>query len=121
MLLVDDEELLVQLNTELLSAEGFRVSGFTDPQAALAAVCQEPLAFDVVITDLTMPGMTGLELATALRRVRSDLPIILVSGYGADVTLQRAERLGISRIIDKPASAAELARCIRAVVRRLDT
>jgi CheY-like chemotaxis protein len=87
----------------------------------LAAVCQEPLAFDVVITDLTMPGMTGLELATALRRVRSDLPIILVSGYGADVTLQRAERLGISRIIDKPASAAELARCIRAVVRRLDT
>lgn len=119
MLLVDDEELLVQLNTELLSVLGFRVSGFTDPQAALVAVRQEPSAFDVVITDLAMPGMTGLELAAVLRRVRSDLPIILTSG-GSDVTQQRAERLGISRVIDKPTTAGDLMRCIREVTRRAD-
>jgi PAS domain S-box-containing protein len=117
VLLVDDEELLVHLGTELLEALGFHVTGFTEPQAALAAVVASPMAFDVVITDLTMPGMTGLELAAELQRVRGDLPIILASGYGADVSQERAERLGIRRIIDKPAPSDELARCIRAVVK----
>ncbi len=117
VLLVDDEELLVYLGTELLEALGFRVTGFTEPQAALAAVVANPMAFHVVITDLTMPGMTGLELAAELQRVRADLPIILASGYGADVSQERAERLGIRRIIDKPAPSDELARCIRAVVK----
>jgi len=121
VLLVDDEDLLVQLGTELLEAQGFRVSGFTDPQAALAAVRAQPTAFDVVITDLTMPGMTGLELAGELQLLRADLPIILASGYGADVTPERAARLGIKRVIDKPAPAGELARSIWAVVKRADS
>ena len=121
VLLVDDEELLVQLGIALLESQGFRVSGFTDPQAALAAVRQQPMAFDVVVTDLTMPGMTGLELAGELKRLRADLPIILASGYGADVTPERAARLGIRRVIDKPAPAGELARSIWALVKRADS
>jgi len=118
VLLVDDEKLLVELSTELLISQGFRVSGFTDPQAALAAVRQQPMAFDVVITDLTMPGMTGLELAAELRRLRADLPVILASGYGGDVTPERAQRMGIRQVIDKPAPPGELSRSIWAVLKR---
>jgi PAS domain S-box-containing protein len=110
VLLVDDEELLVDLGRDLLSARGLRVSGFTDPHAALAAVRADPQAFDVVITDLTMPGMTGLELASALHHERADLPIILASGYGGEVSPERARQAGIRHQVDKPAPAGELLR-----------
>jgi CheY-like chemotaxis protein len=118
VLLVDDEALLVDLGTQLLSSQGFRVSGFTDPHAALAAVRQQPMDFDVVITDLTMPGMTGLELASELHQLRADLPIILASGYGGDVTSERAGRVGIRQVIDKPAPPGELASSIWAVLKQ---
>jgi PAS domain S-box-containing protein len=117
VLLVDDEDLLVELGIQLLTTQGFRVTGFTDPHAALAAVRQQPRSFDVVITDLTMPGMTGLELAGELHQVRADLPIILASGYGGDVTPERAARVGIRQVIDKPAPPGALARSIWAVLK----
>jgi PAS domain S-box-containing protein len=78
---VDDEEAIVYMTGRLLEGAGYRVSGFTDARRALEAFCADPGGFDVVITDLAMPGLPGLDLAREIRRLRADVPVVLTSGY----------------------------------------
>lgn len=109
VLFVDDDASLVQLARRALPTYNCSVSAHQDPVDALRTFRLDPDAYDVVITDFSMPTLNGLELAEQIRRKRSDLPIILTSGYltaedGAD-----AKRAGISRVIPKPSSIAELA------------
>ncbi|MBJ7471747.1 MAG: response regulator, partial [Solirubrobacteraceae bacterium] len=109
VLFVDDEEALVRLAYRAMPYCGCQVTGFTDPEEALEAFVADPKAFDAVVTDLSMPGLTGLELTERLRAVRSDIPVVLTSGYMAGEDQDDAERRGVSAILPKPCSIDDLA------------
>jgi PAS domain S-box-containing protein len=108
ILYVDDDEAIVFLMTRLLEREGYRVSGYTDPRDALAAVRAQPDAFDLVVTDYNMPGMSGLEVARALREIRADLPVAVASGYITEELRAQAPAAGVSELIYKPNTVDEL-------------
>jgi PAS domain S-box-containing protein len=108
ILYVDDDEAIVFLMTRLMEREGYRVSGHTDPRDALEAVRSQPGAFDLVVTDYNMPGMSGLELARALREIRADLPVALASGYITEEMRAQAPAAGVSELIYKPNTVDEL-------------
>lgn len=106
---VDDEESLVILMERALTKMGYHVSGYTDAETALGDFRQQPSKFDVVITDIAMPGITGPELAAKLRDVRSDVPIIMTSGYIRAEDRESAKRLGVSQLVYKSNTIEELA------------
>ena len=81
VLLVDDEEALVRLGEELLAELGYEPVGYTASAAALEAFRAEPGRFDALLSDESMPGLTGSELAAEVRRLRPELPIVLMSGF----------------------------------------
>ncbi|MFZ5759706.1 MAG: ATP-binding protein [Thermodesulfobacteriota bacterium] len=116
ILLVDDEVTLVRSVGGMLSHLGYRVTEKTDSRAALALFGQDPSAFDLVITDQTMPQMTGTELAAALFAVRGELPVILCTGYSEDIDADRAHELGIRGFALKPLDHETLARLVRDVL-----
>lgn len=90
VMLVDDDFQVREAGEKMLKRLGYRVSTFASPLAALDAFRQAPEIFDLVITDLTMPEMSGDELSRRLRRVRSDVPIIISSGYLTDDAMNSA-------------------------------
>ena len=102
VLYVDDEEALVLLVTRALRRRGYRVTGFSDPSRALEWFRSEPRAVDVAVADLSMPGMSGFDLARALRQLRPDLPIVMTSGYLRPEDQDVAARIGIRDLILKP-------------------
>ncbi len=108
VLLVDDEPMVRRTLGRVLTRAGYLIREIADPQAALWAVRQSPEAFDLMLTDQNMPGMSGLDLAEAVRSVRPDLPIVLSSGYLDDAAMVRVERLGIEGAIEKPYNVIEL-------------
>ncbi len=112
ILCVDDDESIVFLITRLLERQGYRVSGYTDPHAAVAAVRAAPGEFDLVVTDYNMPGMSGLEVARALRQIRADLPVALASGYITEALRAEAPAAGVIDLIYKPNTADELCRAV---------
>ncbi len=115
VLYIDDEEALVFLVTRMLERLGYRVSGYTRAAAALAAVRADPSQFDLVVTDLNMPGMSGLEVARELARLRPDLPVVLASGYITEELRALAPEAGVRQLMYKPNTVDELC----AVVQRL--
>ena len=121
---VDDEEALVFLVERALRRMGYDVSGFSDPAAALSAFRAQPEAFDVLVTDLSMPGMSGQEVAIEARRIRADVPVIMTSGYIRPEDLETAERLRINQLVYKANTIDELgqalAREIQALPKRRD-
>jgi len=116
VLFVDDEETLAQLGEVMLGRLGYRVTAFASSVEALNAVKKRPAAFDVAITDLTMPRMTGLDLARQLLELRPGLPIILVTGYSEMAVEATAGAIGISRCLRKPLEVKELAVAVREVL-----
>jgi CheY-like chemotaxis protein len=112
VLFLDDNEELVSALVKTLSRQGYRVSGHTVPEAALDAVRAEPQAYDVFVSDHKMPGMSGLDVARELSRIRPDLPVIIISGY-VDNELQRmARELGVRRLLHKLHTLDELVEVI---------
>jgi signal transduction histidine kinase/ActR/RegA family two-component response regulator len=116
ILFVDDEVTLVQLGQELLTRLGYTVTGHTSSVEALAAFRAAPHRFDLVITDQTMPTMTGEGLVRALRDIRPDLPVVLCTGFSYAMTKDKAAALGIDAFLLKPLVAQDLARTIRQVL-----
>lgn len=108
ILLVDDELQLVKLGEQLLQAQGYRVTGATSAREALTKLKAGGDAYDLLITDLKMPELTGLELAEAVRQLVVDLPIILISGFVSDDVAPKAEAIGIERVLRKPLESKEL-------------
>ena len=102
ILLVDDEEMLVEIGKDMLQELGYNSLGATDSQTALELFKSAPNEFDLVITDNTMPGMTGTELATKMLAIRPDIPVILATGYS--ISEEEAEKFGLSGFILKPYS-----------------
>jgi len=113
ILLVDDEDTLVELGSMMLEGMGYKVHGQTSSVEALDLFKQEPDGFDLVITDLTMPQMTGLELARELLSIRPNLPIILCTGYSENLMPQRTRAMGVRELMTKPFLVRDLARTIR--------
>jgi PAS domain S-box-containing protein len=116
ILFVDDEEQLVRLGRNTLSALGYEVEVATLPAAALAMVRADPQRFALVLMDLTMPGMTGLDLASQLQRIRPALPIVLMTGYSASLTPERVEAAGITQLLLKPTSIHDLGAAVHAAL-----
>lgn len=115
VLLVDDEEVIVSLEKEILERFGFEVVATHNSHGALRTFCSKPESFDLVMTDLTMPGMTGVELARELLSIRPDLPIILCSGYGDMADGDMIKEYGFRGFILKPVTTIELAGALRSV------
>lgn len=108
VLFVEDDAMLCRVGERSLQSRGYRVTTFTDPEAAFVAFAGRPNDFDVVLTDLTMPNLTGLELAKKLRAVRKDLPIILCTGNPGTVTDEKVAAAGIRELVLKPMGLKDL-------------
>ena len=116
ILFVDDEQSIAMLGQKMLETLGYSVRKETDSRTALKLFQNNPQDFDLVITDRTMPGLPGLELAKELVGIRPDLPIILCSGYSSVLSEQEAKELGIRAFVMKPTNRRELAQTIRNVL-----
>jgi PAS domain S-box-containing protein len=116
ILLVDDEPAVVEMLKIQLKRLGYKVTCSLKPEDALELFRQDPHRFDVVITDLTMPKMNGLELAEKLSFIRLGLPIILCTGMNQVVSTPDVKEAGISLVIQKPASRSEMAQAVRKVL-----
>ncbi len=116
ILFVDDEATLVEITRIMLERLGYRVSAHTDGQEALDRLRSAPQDFDLVITDHTMPGMTGFELARQILALRPDLPVILCSGYGSAVSEEMARQAGIRLLAAKPLTRNGIGALIRRVL-----
>jgi signal transduction histidine kinase/ActR/RegA family two-component response regulator len=116
ILVVDDEESLVEISILRLESLGYQVTGSTSSGHALKVFMSDPKAFDLVVTDHTMPGMTGKQLAEEMLAVRPDLPIILCSGYAHHIDDPERDITGIKAFALKPIDVDELTRLIRRVL-----
>ncbi|HSW22026.1 MAG TPA: ATP-binding protein, partial [Burkholderiaceae bacterium] len=110
ILLVDDEEALVRLGEEMMAELGYEAVGFASSASALATFREAPHRFDAVLSDEAMPEMTGCELAREIRRIRPDIPIVLMSGYVTPSLVDRAHDLGIVDVLAKPLAERDMAR-----------
>jgi PAS domain S-box-containing protein len=113
ILLVDDDEQIVNVLQQILERLGYRVEARTSSVEALKAFQAQPEKFDLVITDLTMPNMTGTELAKRLIDIRSDIPIILCTGFSETISENKAKAIGIREYVMKPITTHSLAMTIR--------
>jgi PAS domain S-box-containing protein len=116
ILLVDDEVSVAKVCSLLLRRRGHHVTACHIPEAALETFRQQPENFDLVITDMSMPGMSGMDLATSLHAIRPDLPVILATGFMAALTETSARARGISALVQKPVEPAELAAVVERVL-----
>ena len=101
---------------QVLSALGYRVTTVRESRNALRLFRENPESFDLVITDMTMPDMTGAELAREILRFRPSTPVILCTGYSELISEEEALRMGIRRFLMKPLFMGDVAREIRAVL-----
>ncbi|MGB7437115.1 MAG: PAS domain S-box protein [Candidatus Acidiferrum sp.] len=108
ILFVDDEGVLLFVGTMSLEQNGYKVTGMPDGEAALRELLQNPAAYDAVLTDLSMPGMSGLQLAHQIRKLRPELPVILTSGYISPGDQAKADRLGIRAVLAKPVDTKQV-------------
>jgi len=118
LLLVDDEAMLAQMGQQLLTALGYDAVACTSSLDALETFRAAPQGFDLVITDQTMPAMTGATLVAELRRIRPDIPIILCTGFSHLMTADQARALGVDAFIMKPVGTHELAVTIHHVLHK---
>lgn len=109
LLYVDDEESLVLLARRSLSRLGYQITGYTDPAQALHAFAEHPDKFSAVITDLSMPGMSGVELARQILQIRPDIPIVMTSGYIRPEDEMEARKVGVRELLLKPDTIDDLA------------
>ena len=116
VLIVDDEEEIARMAAQLLRHFGYQTAAFTDSLKALEKIKGSPQAFDVLITDQTMPSLTGVQLVRELKGIRPDLPVILMTGFSETVTEANCKEFGIDALVLKPLGAKKLHETIREVL-----
>jgi PAS domain S-box-containing protein len=116
ILVVDDEEMLVDVINEMLTCMGYQVTTSNGSNEALVKFTAAPADFDLVLTDMTMPGLTGVQLSKRLREIRPDIPIVLCTGYSHQLINRHPDELGLKAIVMKPIQTGDLARTIRMVL-----
>lgn len=113
ILLVDDDQMIIDLSKQMLSDIGYSVVTASSGVDALAMIIEDPKRFELIITDQTMPKMTGLELALEIRKLNANVPIILSSGYSSKIKEEDFEKFGISAYCSKPLRLNELSQVMR--------
>jgi signal transduction histidine kinase/ActR/RegA family two-component response regulator len=116
ILLIDDEESILDIERRILERLGYSVTPITDSEAALKEFKARPDAFDLVITDMTMPKITGDRLAQSLMAINPHIPVILCTGFNEDISEEKALSMGIDKFVMKPIVKNELAYTIRTVL-----
>ena len=101
ILYLDDDDTLVFLVRRLLERRGYRVTSFTDQQLAVKAVREQPQAFQLLLTDYNMPGMSGLDVARAVLAINPGLPVAVASGYITDELQAEAKAAGVREVVFK--------------------
>ncbi len=115
IMLVDDEAAVLMLLERVLKRLGYQVRAFAKPREALEGFKTDPQEFDLLLTDFTMPGMTGIDLAKAVHAIRPDLPVILSSGFTGAYSRESMPETCRFEVINKPASMQELAQALNKV------
>nr|NJM01828.1 response regulator [Desulfobacula sp.] len=121
IMVVDDEEDIREILQEFLTSAGYKVRVFENGAQALEAFQEDPDQFDLIITDMTMPRMTGGELAKKVICIRADMPVILCTGYSESISEALALNIGIRRYLQKPLSNKELAASIREILDKTES
>jgi signal transduction histidine kinase/ActR/RegA family two-component response regulator len=121
ILLVDDQEPLVHVGEEMLTELGYEPVGFTSSTTALAAFRADPQRFAAVLSDETMPELTGSQLAQQVRKLRADIPIVLMSGYAGAKLAAPALSAGANEILSKPLVVRDIACCLAGVLHTRQT
>ena len=116
VLLVDDEEPIAQLERQMLERLGYKVTARINSKEALEAFKAKPNAFDLVITDMTMPNMTGDQLSKELKEIRPDIPVIICTGFSERISKENAEAVGVNGFLMKPIIKSDLAQMVREVL-----
>ncbi len=116
ILVVDDEATVAEIAVRMLERAGYRAESFSDPTLALSAFERNPDHFQLVLTDLTMPKLTGIDLALQLRRVRPNIRIILGSGFSDSLGEDRVKQAGVSELLLKPYTMQDLAETVQRVL-----
>jgi len=116
ILFVDDEPTLVKIGKRMLESLGYKVTGRVSAIEALELFKARADSFDLVITDMTMPQMTGDELANELIRLRPEIPVILCTGYSSQINEQQAKAMGIRAFVSKPVLRRDIAETIRDIL-----
>ena len=116
IMLVDDESSITVMVGQFLERYGYKITSFTDSREALAAFTQGPETIDLVITDMSMPEMTGDVLAEKLKEIRTDIPIILITGFSEKISDNTYNTNAIDRFFMKPVAVADLNRAIRSLM-----
>lgn len=116
ILLIDDEDQITRMLKQMLTSLGYRVNAVSDPIEALEIFENDPQAFDLVITDMTMPKITGDLLSMEVLKIRPDIPVILCTGFSKLIDEGRVREIGIKKLIMKPVIKSEIARAIREVL-----
>jgi CheY-like chemotaxis protein len=118
ILCIDDDEPLMYLLKRLLERQGYQVTGYTDAREALDAFQANPDAFDAVVTDYNMPGLSGLEVARSISSIRPNLPVAVASGFITDELKTQALALGVTDLIFKPNAVEEYGEVVARLVKR---
>ena len=113
---MDDEQAITLLAKRALEKLGYRVTVLTDSLEALHQFETDPTRFDLVVTDQMMPGMTGVQLASEIRRYRPEIPIILCTGFSDFARPEDADQLEINEIVYKPLGPRDLGKVVRRVL-----
>ncbi len=116
ILVVDDDEVITDMLEKILHGLGYRVTACSDPGQALQQFEAEPDRYDLVISDITMPHLNGVELASRLLAIRPKLPIIFCTGFSDLINEKKMQAMGVKRLLMKPVMQADLAKAIREVL-----
>ena len=116
ILVVDDEPAITDISNSILTSLGYTVTTANSSLEALERFRQNPTGFDLVLTDLTMPGLTGIELAEIMLRENTEIPIILCSGFSESISREEVLGMGIRKFIAKPLDRRTLAKVVRTVL-----
>lgn len=116
ILIVDDEEMIVKLNQQRMEGLGYTVTGTSDPEYALKLIQENPDRFDLVLTDMTMPKMTGESLVREIHKIRPSMPIILCTGHSERISEDSVKGFGLAKYLQKPLDLQSLALSVRDVL-----
>ena len=116
ILLVDDEKAIIKMEQQVLERLGYQITSKTDSVEALEVFKANPNDFDLIITDMTMPKMTGLQLTNEIKAVKTDIPVIICTGFSDQINEEISAELGIQGYVTKPVIKREIAQTIRDVI-----
>jgi len=119
VLYLDDEASLAEVGARRLESLGYQVTSVTNGRTALALLEKDPAGFDLLITDFTMPLLTGLDVAIEAIRLAPALGVIVLSGHTDGLPIQALERAGVHRVLQKPVSRDELSAAVRQVLDKI--